>query len=94
MTNAYFMAKRFPCAMQYNPNDFATLMFFSIFVSLVLFNIYKSKILKFLCTVIIILAKGIANGCVKIMAAIRSFVIFQNRHKKKADVNYFRKEEK
>lgn len=43
---AFYMTKRYPCAMQTNPNDFALLMYFAILVSFVLLEAEQNKISK------------------------------------------------
>ena len=56
-SHPFFMAKKYPCAMQENPNDFACLMFFLIGMSYVYFKISKKTIMK----VIAILVAGVSG---------------------------------
>ena len=53
-TVAYYINKKFPCAIQNNPNDFAVLMFIGVFLSTALIKIYKNKFMKLLSAFIII----------------------------------------
>lgn len=53
-TVIYYMNKKFPCAMQENPNDFAFLMMVGIVISLILINKSKSKFIKVLWTATIV----------------------------------------
>lgn len=45
-TVAWFINKKYPCAMQENPNDFAVLMFIGVFISFAMLLISKSKLIK------------------------------------------------
>lgn len=49
----WYKMKRYPCAMQTNPNDFAVLMFFGILFSMVMVGVYKNLIMKLISIFII-----------------------------------------
>lgn len=49
----FFQKKKYPCAMQENPNDFAVLMYFAVLISFVLLKVSKGIMRKSLSLIII-----------------------------------------
>lgn len=53
-TAVYYINKKYPCAMQTNPNDFALLMFFGVFISLAFIKIYHNRMMKLMSLFLIL----------------------------------------